>query len=79
MATREEIREWAKKFLQGVAHNGYYEGLERRMLKELDEQSVVIKGDTLGASHPHLANYFTVEPLIETRKPGKLLKIQQAL
>ena len=45
MNKQEEIREWAKKFLQGVAHNGYYEDLEVRMLEELGELGVVIKVD----------------------------------
>jgi len=45
MATREEIREGIKKFLQGTAHNGYYDGLELRLIEELASQGVVIKVD----------------------------------
>ena len=43
MSKQEEIREGMKMFLQGVAHNGYYEGLELRQLEELHSQGVVIK------------------------------------
>jgi len=32
---------------------------------ELSQVGVVIKGQSIGGSHPHLANYYTVEPLIE--------------
>ena len=28
-------------------------------------QGVVIKGHSLGGSHPHLASYYSVEPLID--------------
>lgn len=34
------------------------------LLKCLDEIGLVIRGQSLGASHPHLADYYTVEPLI---------------
>jgi len=33
-------------------------------LSYLDSRGVVLKGSILGASHPHLVNYYTVEPLI---------------
>ena len=38
-----------------------------KYLRFLRDKDVVIKGNTLGTSHPHLANYFTVEPLIEEK------------
>ncbi len=40
---QEEIRVWAKKFLEGTAHNGTYDGLEITMLEELQDLGVVIK------------------------------------
>ena len=43
MTKREEIEEGLKAFLQGVAHNGYYDGLEVRLLEELDSEGCVIK------------------------------------
>ena len=35
------------------------------IMNYLHTQGVVIKGYSLGASHPHFADYFTVEPLIK--------------
>lgn len=35
------------------------------LMKRLTSLGVVIKGQSLGASHPHLASYFTVESLIK--------------
>ncbi|KKM94098.1 hypothetical protein LCGC14_1201740 [marine sediment metagenome] len=34
-------------------------------LKTLHSQGVVIRGQSLGGSHPHLAAYYTVESLIK--------------
>jgi len=38
--------------------------LREAIFKYEHSQDVVIKGECLGVSHPHLASYFTVEPLI---------------
>lgn len=35
------------------------------LMKHLGELGVVLKGSSLGASHPHLADYYTVESLIK--------------
>ena len=43
MTKREEIEEGLKAFLQGVAHNGYYDGLEVRLREELDSQGCVLQ------------------------------------
>ena len=37
------------------------------LLRLLDEEGVVIKGNSLGGSHPHLASYFTVENLVDEK------------
>jgi len=39
--------------------------LTDKILQDEHSQGVVIQGQSLGGSHPHLANYYTVEPLIE--------------
>ena len=57
-----EIREWAKKFLQGTAHNGFYDGLELTMLEELSQKGVVLKVE--GAGTPTLMPLVVVEPLV---------------
>jgi len=44
------------------------EGAYRCLLKRLGELGVVIKGESLAFSHPHLEAYFTVEPLIKEEK-----------
>ena len=36
-----------------------------KLFSYLHSQGVVIKGQSLGGSHPHLASYFTVESLIK--------------
>jgi len=36
-----------------------------KILTYLHSQGVVIKGQCLGGSHPHLSAYYTVEPLIK--------------
>ena len=43
MSKREKIKKWAESFLQRVAHNGYYDGLEITMLEELSELGAVMK------------------------------------
>ena len=45
--------------------NEYIEELITKILKKQDSEDVVIRGSSLGFSHPHLANYYTVKPLIE--------------
>ncbi len=39
--------------------------LVRSLVEYQHSQGVVVKGNSLGVSHPHLANYYLVEPLIE--------------
>lgn len=70
MATREEIMEWAKHFLEGTAHNGYYDGLEVTMLEELSELGAVIKVERewVGCEETKVymgrAGCIAIEPLI---------------
>uniref|UniRef100_A0A6M3K515 Uncharacterized protein n=1 Tax=viral metagenome TaxID=1070528 RepID=A0A6M3K515_9ZZZZ len=40
-------------------------GMGVTQLKKMDSQGVVIIGNSLGASHPHLGSYYTIEPLIK--------------
>jgi len=71
--TREEIREGIEEELLKAygtsAHQGKVSSQEMfaagQILKHLHSQDVVIRGNSLGGTHPHLANYFTVLPLIE--------------
>ncbi len=37
------------------------------LMENLTEIGVVLKGESLGASHPHLADYYTVESLVEEK------------
>jgi len=39
--------------------------ITEQILAYLHSQGVVIRGETLGASHPHLSAYYTIEPLIK--------------
>ena len=55
MTKREEIRKGIEDYTDRPAALWLY----------LHSQGVVIRGQSLGFSHPHLVNYFTVEPLIE--------------
>ncbi len=66
MAKQEEI----KNGLIGILaiSNISVEAKLNFVLGFLHENQVVIKGQSLGFSHPHLVNYFTVEPLIEESK-----------
>ena len=48
---------------QGPMRWQYYEAADK-LIPYLHSQGVVIRGSSIGASHPHLVNYFTVEPLI---------------
>lgn len=40
-------------------------------VRYLYSQGVVIRGESLGASHPHLSAYYTIESLIEEVKDGR--------
>lgn len=62
MTKQEEIKEWAKKFLQGTAHNGYYDGLEVTMLEELSEQGAVIKVERELPKNPYPLDYDKLPP-----------------
>lgn len=47
------------------SEDGYGESCEHEIMVYLHEQGAVIKGVSLGVSHPHLANYYSFEPLIK--------------
>jgi len=75
MNKQEEIREGILKIQKCEDDEGCpdeYEGFDpcpecrtNKTIKFLHSQGVVIGGQSLGGSHPHLANYHTVEPLIK--------------
>jgi len=67
MTKQKEIREWAKGFLESTAHNGFYDGLEIRMLEELHAQGIVIKLEQLSppAGVEVEIHYVATIPLIE--------------
>ena len=44
-----------------------YRAYANLFIADLHSQGVGIRGLSLGVSHPHLVNYFTVEPLIEEK------------
>ena len=50
-------------FVRGYCANA--DGAYKCLMKSLDGMGVVIRGGSLGGSHPHLANYFTVESIIK--------------
>jgi len=64
------------------------EGLERfyeagnltpvNVLFFLERRGVVLKGKSLGSSHPHLAAYYTIESLVEEVNDGNTF-IQDAM
>ena len=62
---QEEIREGIRKHLETYRHEFGDEVLAGILMDYLHSQGVVIKGYNLEVTHPHLANYFTVSPLIE--------------
>jgi len=41
-----------------------------RLINYLHSQGVGLRGKSLGATHPHLANYYTIEPLVKEVKNG---------
>jgi len=69
---REEIREGLLSKIKSI-RNWSQSGVDPLsaeddtgdILKYLHDNDVVIKGESLGVSHPHLANYFTFKPLIK--------------
>ena len=66
MTKREEIMGGIEVILRRSVIESFQNGLaSKQILDYLHSQGVVIKGETLGGSHPHLANYFTVEPLVK--------------
>ena len=69
MTKKEEIRGYVIEFDKRESITqwlGVYLGDEksRGVIGYLHSQGVVIKGQSLGGSHPHLADYYTMEPLI---------------
>lgn len=77
MTKQEKIREGVERILDellfspGESEDGYtfnLTGCITNLLKYLQSQGVVIQGQSLGGSHPHLANYYTVESLIKEEK-----------
>jgi len=72
---RAEINQQIELAILGVVVNvgsnplqdygGLIRVARKEIIKYLRSQGVVIKGQCLGVSHPHLAAYYTVEPLIE--------------
>jgi len=67
MGKQEEIREGIADRLYSFlgCNNGEAEYCATQLIKYLHSQGVVIRGESLGAEHPPLSNYYTVEPLIE--------------
>ena len=76
--TKEEIREGIQKGIKehllncfevkgcrGAFYDSFADSFSKSLPVLLDGEGVVIKGNTLGSSHPHLADYFTVESLID--------------
>jgi len=70
MTRQDEIREGA--ILALMDHKGFdrapTETIIGFVFSYLHEQGAVIKGQSIGASHPHLAAYWTWEPLIDEDK-----------
>ncbi len=71
MTTKEEIREGLYTLIIHHPEFKTWEEMfdwERELPKlitnYLHSQGVVIRGESLGFSHPHLSAYFTTEPLI---------------
>ncbi len=69
---QEEIREGLIKFFtppnttfkdEPILEENIKE-VVKQLLEHLASKGIVIKGSSLGASHPHLSDYFTVESLI---------------
>ena len=73
MSKQKEIREGIYRLLieQDCENEFQRFDWERKMpakiLDYLHSQGVVIKGCSLGGSHPHLADYYTIESLIEEK------------
>jgi len=81
MTEQEEIREKLNELIgdaliavgcgEGSCPHAEMRGLEAQekcldgILTYLHSQNVVIRGNSLGFSHPHLAAYFTVYPLVK--------------
>jgi hypothetical protein len=75
MSEIEEKRETILNFIRawGVIKHPYGSNDAEGCLAMLSELGVVIKGDCLGASHPHLAAYYTVESLIDDIKEPPII------
>ena len=54
-----------EKLKEKSIHREFYRQLAGEITVFEDSQDVVIRGNGLGGTHPHLANYYTVLPLIE--------------
>ena len=54
----------AKVFWGNEKRKEHYRWMADELLTYLHSQDVVIKGQSLGSSHPHLADYYTVEDLV---------------
>ena len=69
MTIQSEIREGVAKKCEAIWYSHDTDGIwglmAGRTLSYLHSQGVVIKGQCLGVSHPHLFAYYTVEPLIK--------------
>ena len=71
------LKEYHKKVTRFNWDNDYgwakrqYEEQADELLEYLDSNDVVIKGTSIGGSYPRLANYYTIEPLIEIQKGPK--------
>jgi len=63
MTKQKIIREGLIDELSGIP--AVTDALADDILRYLHSKGCVLKGQSLGASHPHLANYFTTEPLID--------------
>ena len=68
MTNQEEIRAGLDEIL--IVHNSETGSTDNdrtidRIFSYLHSQGVVSKGESLGGSHPHLANYFAVEDLFD--------------
>ena len=68
MTKQEEIRDGIVNwFLERNPNQtrSWAEWETKMLFIKQDSQGVVIRSNSLGASHPHLVNYFTIEPLIK--------------
>ena len=75
MTKQEEINEGIRSVLVRLLENAEYisspvelslhiEWGVKEIKSKLHSQGVVLRGESLGGSHPHLADYYAVETLI---------------